>query len=659
MKPSLSLDSVKKLPSRMQGLVEAILKPNASRSDFTAFSRILVTAPDDILTHILPVAHALLDPARSTEISNLSNIIQIGERIHLVLMTLEIQTVLVQRTSVPIDNECFTALWCRIWFWADFLRGFSHYTRMTPLGLAAQSSSIVAVINAMISAAANKTCRDLVLRTPGLFELVGTAWSLLLAPSLPDPDKINLRGLAGISILLGGRDDHPLDEHYAFPRVALGTGGTWRSMARLIVAHIRLIISVDARIRAAGDSSSCMGILGIMYGIHHKKGFEDFRTALVAEGIIPTLVSTCRLVLQPSSPLVYHEASRRPDLAGALLTVLIRQMHTPRRQERVAEALRAGLLNLLFGCDRQLATVKSIVADLNMLVNFVSAFMPFQCVVTEFAAQYRTVQNLDARKAMLSVDAVKAWEELVAESGKYIEALQQYQSGELTQLRACDNLNCSAHVFPKDRIRRCSGCGSAYYCSEECQKIDYRRGRHRDDCAALREKRQDLCTDMAPKDRAFLRALLNHDLKRSRIAHATMLTMFIHGKSSLPRAGDKPLFAINNLTRGKPVRDYAVTLDDRPDLRRQLRVEVDRRLRLGSGALLTVDLHILGVMGREDGETRWLLFPLRASSERLRRRLQELADRMPIRELGLTAGQLSVYVSPIVAEADSELVQTY
>ncbi|KAF7357102.1 MYND-type domain-containing protein [Mycena sanguinolenta] len=59
-------------------------------------------------------------------------------------------------------------------------------------------------------------------------------------------------------------------------------------------------------------------------------------------------------------------------------------------------------------------------------------------------------------------------------------------------------------IRPKQELKRCSGCLSAYYCSRKCQANDWRRGGHRQTCGP-REY-----SPTSTKDRSFFLALVLH-----------------------------------------------------------------------------------------------------------------------------------------------------
>ncbi|KAJ7900572.1 hypothetical protein B0H14DRAFT_2671168 [Mycena olivaceomarginata] len=81
-------------------------------------------------------------------------------------------------------------------------------------------------------------------------------------------------------------------------------------------------------------------------------------------------------------------------------------------------------------------------------------------------------------------------------------------AGGLSSL-ACDNMLCGK-IKPKTNFKRCSGCQSANYCSADCQLTDWLDG-HQGLCDELRCARSQHPEIVSTRERAFMRALMDHD----------------------------------------------------------------------------------------------------------------------------------------------------
>ncbi|KAF7369547.1 MYND-type domain-containing protein [Mycena venus] len=86
-------------------------------------------------------------------------------------------------------------------------------------------------------------------------------------------------------------------------------------------------------------------------------------------------------------------------------------------------------------------------------------------------------------------------------------------TGESACLQGCDAPRCNKVVNCAE-TRRCSNCQQVYYCSQACQKEDWRGGGHRTWCESLR-----LCIPNDPfsrRDRLFMCDLVQHDYTLNR-----------------------------------------------------------------------------------------------------------------------------------------------
>ncbi|KAJ7635536.1 hypothetical protein DFH06DRAFT_1436089 [Mycena polygramma] len=81
--------------------------------------------------------------------------------------------------------------------------------------------------------------------------------------------------------------------------------------------------------------------------------------------------------------------------------------------------------------------------------------------------------------------------------------------------RACDNVECG-RIQEKKEFRRCGGCRQLLYCSQNCQRLDWNSG-HRESCAWHLRRRKEFLLDDRPRAAAFMRALVHHAYKLTRL----------------------------------------------------------------------------------------------------------------------------------------------
>ncbi|KAJ7093566.1 hypothetical protein C8R44DRAFT_396565 [Mycena epipterygia] len=81
--------------------------------------------------------------------------------------------------------------------------------------------------------------------------------------------------------------------------------------------------------------------------------------------------------------------------------------------------------------------------------------------------------------------------------------------GDEKRLKACDNAQC-CKIGDAKSFGRCSGCLCFYYCSSDCQKLDWKEREHRTHCSTLRSYRLGDSQFLRVRERLYLRALLTH-----------------------------------------------------------------------------------------------------------------------------------------------------
>ncbi|KAJ7612582.1 hypothetical protein FB45DRAFT_1117059 [Roridomyces roridus] len=86
--------------------------------------------------------------------------------------------------------------------------------------------------------------------------------------------------------------------------------------------------------------------------------------------------------------------------------------------------------------------------------------------------------------------------------------LEAHESGDRLPMPACDNVECDKFVSANGDLKRCSCCESVYYCSADCQRLDWRRG-HRKTCAAIRSHSLENPDFLTSRDRSFLRTIVH------------------------------------------------------------------------------------------------------------------------------------------------------
>ncbi|KAJ7623991.1 hypothetical protein B0H17DRAFT_1288782 [Mycena rosella] len=138
----------------------------------------------------------------------------------------------------------------------------------------------------------------------------------------------------------------------------------------------------------------------------------------------------------------------------------------------IPSAVENGLLRAI-ASSAQLHLDACINSEADLLVNLIYVSLIY----------YRIPAAIDA--ALRDIDVLtNKGQALVDLTHKRLAVVEMFDSPEYVPLKACDNLEVQqcAIISDKTRFQRCSGCLCFYYCSQECQIIDWRVGGHQEAC---------------------------------------------------------------------------------------------------------------------------------------------------------------------------------
>ncbi|KAJ7071680.1 hypothetical protein C8F01DRAFT_1226556 [Mycena amicta] len=635
MHPSLSLDHLEKIPAPFKDRAQAAL--SGSWSDIIALNSNLRDMPNTSLPLLLPVLFAILAPAHidatvlhlelveAEAEAEASKALIMKDRIAGILPAVHALAALVDQHHVPLGS--FDDLWPRVWAWAEFSAQFYAVTATDERE--EERSELYTRFTQVFSSMRRKAVfvskyERLICHTAGFYTFVGAAWSCMVRTSA-------IKGVTAVSIILSleseifmenldGRRDEKVQD------LLVGAGGTWDDFAVLLIRHAELAVPYAEFDVTVDDISMCSGLVVLLRDAIDNR--PQLRAALAKHGIIKALVVACRAFIHSSSSI---RALAMPFqfIAEQFFKLLLGHLTTARSNERVIEALRAGLLHVIVAHAPHFRSVdKPISMELFLILQ---QLLPECTVFHSVLVQLRI--SLDelgpVPSSQFSTDATlsETWDSFVELVNERLEVMDLYEAGELTKLRACDNLKCAA-LREYGQIQRCSGCQSAYYCSIECQKADYTSGQHRKFCAKLRSRREDLAAELGPEDQdpAFLRALVNYhyDKKKEQIALGLVGVMSL-SPSVRP-------YTIFDFTRGECDISIAASLDE--EISNAIELDIVRRERGGAGAAGRMDMHVVGIQtGRHvhmSGKTRWIAMPLRSATAEMNDALRELARRVAV-----------------------------
>ncbi|KAF7320683.1 MYND-type domain-containing protein [Mycena chlorophos] len=352
--------------------------------------------------------------------------------------------------------------------------------------------------------------------TPGVVEFFARAWSLVVYPSDP---RWSITSSAGTNVLMVLRAvdiDSPEARDRWAEELANGVGGR-RALAQLVVAHMRQVLpSVESPL----DEESLRQLMGLMPVFAFLPEHDEaLCAALWDNGLISMLTILTRALGKQFNPLFHPPLPPLYNtLPDAVFSVLL-DGFVPNVgwQKRIEESIHAGLLDAIprFCAVSPEEFIKtSIIPLLQDYLAPATVFLSVLRALRPDMAMAETILLYSAQGTAAFTHEVLApvWLGFISLAKERLAIVDEYDSRKLSALRGCSSAKC-CRIASKSLLKRCAGCRLMFYCSPACQREDWHSS-HRDICALspLQDDDDDVgTTKLLKSDRAFLRALLNHD----------------------------------------------------------------------------------------------------------------------------------------------------
>ncbi|KAJ6508153.1 hypothetical protein C8R45DRAFT_436541 [Mycena sanguinolenta] len=384
-------------------------------------------------------------------------------------------------------------------------------------------------------------------------------------------------GLNDVSYFLGLWFRTATWDSAIFQEVMIGAGGTRTDLAALVVSRIKHFVPhPDSPV----TEHTCFHLIGVFSLVASESftGHKDhaFRDALLSSDIVAALITASRALCRSTQPGAEFPLK-------VVFPALIDQLSSfPTIW--LPEALRGGLLEILFECENRNAFAPVLIS---LLDDILYPATVYHSVLLQLQNSLPQVRDRDVAVIFGDPDLLARWRGLSEVVANRFRFLEQYNTWGLRATRACDDIE-GAKICGKRDLKRCSGCSATCYCSLACQANDWRRGGHRGSCAdlALSRKCQSLhnlhteatldgdvsARPGTSRDRSFLCALVHHEYttRREEIAQKHLHFIMQHH----PGTTALTLF---DFTKGTCV----VSVGAFEDLRILLNVDVARMIRCG------------------------------------------------------------------------------
>ncbi|KAJ6481983.1 hypothetical protein C8R45DRAFT_1151310 [Mycena sanguinolenta] len=424
MHPSLRLSNFSKLPPSLK--TRAISAASGALKETHALHNDLPHVPHRHLLLLLPAFFAPLDPARiSAILTRFDSSGWLSIRADVVQAHMCLGAICQLGASMVIPTDAFPDLWRRVWPWIEFLDEYHEPLSGDGLldGLMDGETQYTAFLSLMRFLHNNVPTGPMTDPPTGMYVVVGRAWRHLLH------GEDTLRGMPEVSHFIGLRLNNTTWNSAAFEELVVGAGGTRTDLASMVVSHIKRFLPDGNAVVTEETYSHFMGILPIVasesFTGHRDHAFED---ALLSSGIVAALTIASQAVCHSTHP-------RAGSALKVALPALIHQisscppLHLP-------EALRGGLLDIFFTSENRSAISDALV---NLVEQVLSPATVYHSVLTQLRLSLPQIRHRDAAAIFADPTLLARWESLLQTIESRFRILDEYRTGTLTAMRACDD----------------------------------------------------------------------------------------------------------------------------------------------------------------------------------------------------------------------------
>ncbi|KAF7304455.1 Carboxypeptidase [Mycena chlorophos] len=329
--PAVRMQNLRRLPPSLKNDAMAACRDDAPVDDVR---RILGTVanescgPANLATY-LPLFYAIFDPARipDPELVDTPEPLarHLKDNVHRAFYALD---ALARSTTLQHAPAAMPCMWARIWPWIAFI---SLYGQQIEGPTAIPESELLLMLFGVVARVLYPPpFRRHVVQTPGLLFVAGSAWRYL--SSIHD---VGRRSYLFASILLLLCEPDLSSRSDLIADLLAGTGGSFRTMARLYVQEIR-----NMDFNPAVDVNATMERrVGKRPG---RTEFGPFILALLEEGYLGELIRATQRLVHSDSTHAQKHTFPTGALSVATLLLIVKPGY-----KFVAEAISAGLLDLL------------------------------------------------------------------------------------------------------------------------------------------------------------------------------------------------------------------------------------------------------------------------------------------------------------------------
>ncbi|KAJ7900788.1 hypothetical protein B0H13DRAFT_2336390 [Mycena leptocephala] len=496
MHSSLIVQNIGRLPAHLQRLVTS-----AANGSFVDLEKICALIEGNLDTSrsrsYLPVLFSNLDPSRIPTPDELDSLLSTPAPAEIISRPIAVFGAL-RWLLTGSSSEVLPDLWPRVWVWMQFIHSYHSSNVNCP---SPQRIYGIFVVLLRRFKCDPRTCHSFN-ATKGVGVVIGRAW-LLLVESFK-ADGIHPLGFEELHFLLHDVDNTTIDEY------AEGAGGDLVKLASLVIHHIRASTQDRCPCSARTFTTFCLAAFRVKpHGDSHTGKCCDgpFRTVLLSQGGVTELT---RFMCALGAP-------EHADVGGKLYAcskLLMQLLHTSPGYPWIRESLQQGLLRAIVVSATHITNPQEFL----WLEHILEAVLPvstiYHSVLSTMEAAVHDVEELVESDRFKKSPIFGKWQDFMVLVQERLAILRRFDAKDCTSnaLKACDNMDCGL-ITRKDILKSCSNCSVIYYCSDVCQRLDWKAG-HREVCKRLQSLRLTEPQPFTTRNKSFMRALLHHDYEQ-------------------------------------------------------------------------------------------------------------------------------------------------
>ncbi|KAJ7513053.1 hypothetical protein B0H11DRAFT_2268030 [Mycena galericulata] len=609
MHPAFAKRNLKRLPLPIREIAEAACRDNRSIEHVLTVTYMMSRIPSDDRVHLLPVFYANLDPTRIPSSDDL-------ESFHPETRTniRSAAAVLVEILQIRFALDISVDIWPRIWAWFSFLETYRPFFPETRLP---KEEELFTGILLFTTCFQDEKEYSRILSTPGVLRATARAWAFLIrADEQLSELQIYLLGYFMLCFRHSAENNEEVIE---------GAGGSVKDLCRLVAGYLDAALQTPVTV----PEFRSLQISGVLSFINN----FDFHPTAHCQWFNLPLGPLCRRLLNYRFVELLVDAMLRlvefdtvdSEMAGVLddcFVLLGRILTTGPGYLWLPEAIETGLLVLIVACSF-LDLGEQIEGQLEQILRrILFGNLVYYYVIVQVKRGLPIVEDLISVHPLKQFAILETWTQFNALATERIQLMESF-SVDLVSTRACDNVECG-EIRDRTSFRRCSGCQAFYYCSQRCQMDDWRSGGHRKVCGGYGYLglTSQIRSTLVTRERAFLRALLDHDYQAHRASICAKQVEFMAARP------DSPFFTSFDYIAGTVNIGVESAVDESVVMNMLVSsgAEWSDTLRRAVESNGRIQLHIMQIV--EGDTTRFWVVPLRTSSSSIHCALRELASRV-------------------------------